>query len=96
MSAIETAKEIIHGDREKVYGHPSKNLVKIADQWSLYVKQKYDIQVELNIEDVCWMMALLKMARATNSYSDDNIVDALGYIALIDRCREPQQLELPL
>jgi len=39
----------------------------------------------LSEEDVCWMMVLLKMARQMHTYKDDNLVDAIGYIALIEK-----------
>jgi hypothetical protein len=85
MNAIEEANKIIYGDREQTYGHPSVNLVKIAEQWSLYIQQKYMADCVLNAEDVCWMMAQLKMVRQMNANKKDNLVDAIGYIALIER-----------
>lgn len=88
MNAIDLAKEIIYGDREETYGHPSKNLVAISQLWTIYLHQKYGSNVIVNSEDVCWMMNLLKMARQMNSAKQDNIVDAIGYLALIDRLGE--------
>jgi hypothetical protein len=87
MNAIEEAHKIIYGDREETYGSPATNLNKIADQWGLYLAQKYGVQLALNYEDVCWMMADLKKVRQMNANKQDNLVDAIGYIALIDRCR---------
>lgn len=88
MNAIDLAKEIIYGDREETYGHPSKNLVSISQLWTIYLHQKYGVNVIVNAEDVCWMMNLLKMSRQMNSAKQDNIVDAIGYLALIDRFGE--------
>jgi hypothetical protein len=88
MNAIDLAKEIIYGDREETYGHPSKNLVLISQLWTIYLHQKYGVNVIVNAEDVCWMMNLLKMARQMNSAKQDNVVDAIGYLALIDRLGE--------
>jgi hypothetical protein len=85
---FDEAKEIIHGDREELYGHPSKNLERIATQWSLYMRQKYNQQVLLSAEDVCWMMSVLKMVRQMNADKRDNLVDAIGYIGLIERLNE--------
>lgn len=85
MNVLEEANKIIYGDREETYGNPSKNLDRIAAQWSLYIYQKYGLIVGLNCEDVCWMMTDLKKARQMNAYKRDNLTDAIGYIALIDR-----------
>ena len=87
MSAIDKAKEIIYGDREQTYGKPSKNLERIADQWALYLSQKNEVVVQVSPEDVCWMMADLKKCRQMNAHKEDNLVDAIGYIALIERCK---------
>ena len=85
-SVIDEANEIIYGDREATYGHPSKNLTHIAQQWRLYLAQKYSVQVELHAEDVCWMMADLKKVRQMNAKKRDNVVDAVGYLGLVERC----------
>jgi hypothetical protein len=85
MTIIDQAKEIVEGDREKTYGSPGINLKRIADQWSCYLNQKHGSEAKLSEQDVCWMMVLLKMARQIHSYKDDNLVDAIGYIALIDK-----------
>lgn len=83
--AIDIAKEIIHGDREQTYGTPDTNLLKISEQWSLYLEQRYETAIPITAEDVCWMMADLKKVREMNVHKQDNLVDAIGYIALIDR-----------
>lgn len=82
---LREAETIIYGDREATYGHPAKNLESIARFWTGYLKQKYGLDAPLNPEDVCWMMALLKMSRQMNSHKRDNLVDAAGYLALIER-----------
>ena len=89
QSVLDKAKEIIHGDREKTYGHPSANLSRIADYWSVYLADRVGCVKRITPEDVCWMMTLLKMSRQMNAHSDDNLVDAIGYIALIERIEQP-------
>jgi hypothetical protein len=83
--AIDVARDIIFGDREKTYGHPAVNLRRIAAQWRTYINQKYGVKVAITEEDICWMMVLLKMSRQMNEMKQDNLVDAIGYLALIDR-----------
>lgn len=80
------AEKIIYGDREQTYGHPAKNLKNIAWQWTEYMRAKYGSSLQLSEEDVCWMMVDLKKCRQMNSAKRDNLVDAIGYIGLIERC----------
>lgn len=87
-SVIEEAQEVIYGDREETYGHPAKNLTHIAQQWRLYFNQKHGVDMALDAEDVCWMMADLKKVRQMNSKKRDNVVDAIGYVALVERLDE--------
>lgn len=91
-SVLEEAKEIIYGDREKTYGHPSKNLWTIAVMWDAYLMGKGVEKVadlDLTPQDVAVMMILLKCARLANNPSHrDSVVDICGYAALIERCDE--------
>lgn len=87
---LDQAKAIIYGDRENTYGRPDKNLKCIAAMWSAYLANRLNLRAlptDLTVDDVCWMMALLKASRAANSHDHrDNLVDAVGYLALADRC----------
>ena len=93
MSILKEANTIIYGDREKTYGHPSKNLETIATMWNAYVNAK--VGNSLNAKDVAAMMVLVKVARFANDPDHrDNLVDMCGYAALIERCDEtPQEKE---
>lgn len=89
MSVLDEAKEIIYGDREKTYGHPSKNLKAIARMWNSYLTSRLNIESQLNEKDVAVLMVLLKGARLANDPSHrDSVVDICGYAALIERCDE--------
>ena len=85
------AHEIINGERRKMYGAPANGLKGVADQWSLYLNQKYHIvladgfEIELTAEDVAWMMCDLKKYRQMHKSKRDNVVDAAGYIGLIEQ-----------
>lgn len=93
-TVMEEAHGIIHGDREQLYGHPATNLENIAEQWSLYIQQRYEVEVQLCAEDVCWMMADLKKVRQMNASKRDNLVDAIGYIGLIERIEDANEGEI--
>lgn len=90
-SILKEAHEIIYGDREKTYGHPSKNLETIATMWRAYLSALSKDLDKLDAKDVAVMMILLKGARLANDPSHrDSIVDIAGYAALIERCDENQ------
>jgi len=89
---LREANDIIYGDREKTYGHPSKNLKTIAVMWNAYLNAKNEIEV--NAKDVAALMMLVKVARFANDPSHkDNLVDVCGYAALIERCDEEEPKE---
>lgn len=91
MSILKEANTIIYGDREKTYGHPSRNLETIAKMWTAYLVASRAITTENNIgaKDVAALMVLLKTARlANNPDHRDSLVDICGYAALIERCDE--------
>ena len=88
MTILKEANAIIYGDREKTYGHPSKNLNAIATMWNAYMSNR-TADRELNAKDVAVMMVLLKSARLANDMNHrDSVVDICGYAALIERCDE--------
>lgn len=82
---LDEAAQIVYGDREQTYGDPAKNLRHIAAQWQLFLRQKYEIDVNITAEDVCYMMTDLKKCRQMNQFKRDNLVDGIGYLALIER-----------
>ena len=80
MNILDEANSIIYGDREKTYGNPAKNLNNIANFWSVY------LDLEISAQDVAQMMVLLKLARLINTPNHrDSLVDAVGYLALVER-----------
>ena len=88
LTVLKEAHTIIYGDREKTYGHPSKNLKTIAKMWNAFLEARTSGD-ELNAKDVASMMILLKTARlANNPEHRDSVVDICGYAALIERCDE--------
>jgi len=88
QTVLQEAHGLIYSDREAQYGHPRVNLGNIAGQWSLYLNQRHEADVILSAEDVCWMMAQVKMCREYAAPKRDSLIDAAGYIALIERVRE--------
>jgi hypothetical protein len=74
-------------ERGKSYdkGDPTgtANLARIAALWTAY------LGVEVTARDVCWLMVLLKSSRfrQDGGANPDNILDAAGYLTLVERFR---------
>ena len=91
MNVLKEANAIIYGDREKTYGHPSKNLKTIAVMWNAYLNAKTGGKY-VNAKDVAALRMLVKVARFANDPNHrDNLVDICGYAALVERCDEEQE-----
>lgn len=75
---LETANNLITGNREQDYGRPKLNFQNIADRWSQHVG------VPLEGYQVALMMADLKLARmaTTGLPHADSFIDICGYAAL--------------
>lgn len=83
---LQEAEAIIYGDREATYGKPGKNLLAIADYWTVHLKHKYGFDKQITMDDVCQMMIAVKQARLLNSPTHhDSMVDIAGYVALMQR-----------
>lgn len=88
-SILNEAQSIIYGDREKTYGAPDKNLKAIAGYWANHLHTRFGVYHDVTPEDVCIMMTLLKAARLGNDVTHrDSLVDAVGYLALLERIQK--------
>jgi hypothetical protein len=82
------AAKLTTGDRNASYGTPYDNLTHMAHMVSSYVCGKYGLPVELNAEDMAWIMVFAKVSRTVATYKDDNYIDAAAYAAIAGECRE--------
>jgi len=75
---LETAADLITGNRQQDYGPPKLNFQNIADRWSQL------LSVDVELWHVPLMMADLKIARmaTTGLPHADSLVDICGYAAL--------------
>ena len=89
-SILEEADGLINGERAKEYGHPSVNFSRIANLWNAHLMAK-GFAVEFTCEDVAWMMMQVKQARAMEGFKRDTIVDAAGYIGIIELLNNNQE-----
>ena len=80
---LEDAIYFVCTDRKQQYGKPENSFSVIANFWSLYIKHKYDIDIELTAADAAMMLALFKIARGVTATKQklDTYVDICGYAA---------------
>ena len=75
---LETANNLVTGNREAEYGSPKVNFQNIADRWSQL------LSVDIEPWHVALLMADLKIARlaTTGRPHEDSLIDICGYAAL--------------
>ena len=75
---LSEAEKCVCGQREQDYGTPEDSFQKIGTFWTAYL----NYAVKIDAEDVAAMMALLKIARISESQQHmDSWVDGCGYFA---------------
>ncbi len=85
-SILEEAQEIIHGDRNRDYGHPLDNHECTGGMMSWYLKRKYPGgKWTLDAEDVCVFNILQKVSRLANTPGHrDSLMDIAGYAGNVE------------
>lgn len=78
---LNTANDIINGDRKDEYGDAFDSFDRIAGLWSSYLDH------HITTVDVAQMMILMKVSRGANvakfnAIQEDSLVDIAGYSAL--------------
>lgn len=78
---LNTANDVINGERKEDYGDAFDSFDRIAGLWSSYLDH------HITPVDVAHMMILMKVSRGTNhakfnKIHEDNLVDIAGYSAL--------------
>ena len=82
---LETALEVVDGDRASTHGSMLENHENIARLWNGYM---YNMG-ELTASDVANMMELMKVARRkAGAFNRDDYVDGAGYAAVAYECAE--------
>ncbi|AOQ29398.1 hypothetical protein SEA_BIGFOOT_49 [Mycobacterium phage Bigfoot] len=82
-SILEEAQRLIHGPRNKNYGHPRENFDDIAELFSAYLERP------ISDLDVANLMILVKVARVKGTgYHRDSYTDIAGYAGCAERIYE--------
>jgi len=78
---LDEAEKLINGPRAKEYGPAKMNHQRIADIWTILLKNKLD--ADITPQEVVACMVGVKLARlAEDITKDDSWVDIIGYAAL--------------
>ena len=88
---LETAAEYVAGPRSHDYGHPLDNHSRTAILWRAYLHARFGVDLDLNAEDVCWLMTDLKRSREMNRPTFDGPVDVAGYAANVAEVRAERE-----
>ena len=90
MTSNITAEAIdkVRNDRQELYGHPKVNFERIAKFWNNYLELTPANRI--TVQDVAWMMILLKVAREIEHPHRDNRIDVVGYIECLELLDEPE------
>jgi hypothetical protein len=84
-SILEEAQTLIHGERNKNYGHPRENFRDIAALFGAY------FGIEVTDLDVANLMILVKVARVKGTgYHRDSFTDIAGYAGCAERIYEEE------
>jgi hypothetical protein len=67
-------------ERGESYGPPSENHSCTASFWRDYIKRRYNVELPLDAEDVCWFNVLQKISRQAHVRKRDNSVDIIGFV----------------
>lgn len=86
MDFYEKLKAITQSDRQRDYGHPLYNFIRIAIRWNVWFGSRIDTVI--TPLDVAMMSIDMKMARLQNTYKDDSVLDVAGYSSCAERMDE--------
>lgn len=82
-SILTEAASLISGDRRDAYGDYANEAEYVAAGWEV-LRRGHPIDAKM----VPLMMTWLKMVRESHGHKRDNLVDAAGYLALLDQLYE--------
>lgn len=88
-SVLTEAEGIIHGPRNKDYGHPLDNHSTTAAMVSAFLARKYGLPITLDADDICMFNILQKAARLANTPDHrDSLVDIAGYVGNVEMVQQ--------
>ena len=86
LSILTEANGLVHGDRQRAYGHPAVDFARTAALASILLSSK--LKADLGPEDVAFFLVCVKLSRECNQPKRDNLVDAAGYLETLRMVRD--------
>ena len=86
---LKKADELTTSTRNKEYGEPYENHLRISKIWSVI------LGVEVKPSAVALCMAGLKLARLAHNYSEDSFIDGCAYLAIAGELADGEGVKLP-
>lgn len=77
QSVLAEAQGLVHGERNKAYGHPLHDYSRTAGMVNAMLAHK--LKEPLTAEDLGMVMCCVKLSRQQNAPKRDNLVDLAGY-----------------
>jgi hypothetical protein len=90
-TVLEEAQRIVHGERNKDYGHPLDDFTRTAEMATGLFRGKLLQGAKFTAEDVGLFQVLVKLSRQMNSPKRDNMVDTAGYAGTVQMCIEERE-----
>lgn len=85
---LRTAATLTEGTRSEEYGGVVPNFEAVAAFWTAHLSAKHRTEIQVDAEDVAWMMIDVKRARTFAPIAkEDNYVDAAAYAAIAGELR---------
>ena len=76
--ALDIAKDLIYSERQSQYGSFKDNMTKLSTLFETMTN------IKLTEQQCTQFLIALKFARESTKHKRDNLVDVIGYIALLD------------
>ncbi len=81
---LDTALQLTSSDRQRDYGRPLLNFLRIAIGWTLQLSTVLKPGAIVHPVHVARLMIEMKLVRDMNTFKDDNWIDTMGYAAVVD------------
>jgi hypothetical protein len=82
--------ELVNGERQEMYGEPVEHMGHVARAWSGV------LGFTITPKQVALCMVALKLVRENYKHNPDNILDAHGYLTILERVNTAGDFSLHL